>query len=134
LIHQKNTIKLADFGLSRGISEVSTKSTLVGMIPYIDPKKFNKEESYSSNKKSDVYSIGVLLWEISSGKPPFTKDDYDISLAVRILQGLRETIVPGTPPDYVKLYTGKYKIKICIFFLFVISFIKISIFIIRVLG
>jgi hypothetical protein len=26
------------------------------------------------NEKSDVYSVGVLLWEISSGKPPFSID------------------------------------------------------------
>jgi hypothetical protein len=60
-----------------------------------------------------VYSIGVLLWEISKGQPPFYAEGetYDGSLAIQILQGARESTVPDTPPDYVKLYTGKHIIK-----------------------
>ncbi|POG65679.1 kinase-like domain-containing protein, partial [Rhizophagus irregularis DAOM 181602=DAOM 197198] len=62
---------------------------------------------YSLNKKSDVYSVGVLLWEISSGKPPFyvEGESYDCGLAFQIVQGHRETTVPDTPIEYVKLYT-----------------------------
>jgi hypothetical protein len=51
------------------------------MIPYIDPKSFIRQRSkdnrigmYSLNEKSDVYSVGVLLWEISSGNLPFEKE------------------------------------------------------------
>ena len=52
--------------------------------------------------------MGVLLWEISSGRQPFPNDEYDISLAIGILtRGRRETIIPDTPKDYVKIYTGK---------------------------
>ena len=66
--------------------------------------------SYILNEKSDVYSVGVLLWEISSGRPPFYAEgeQYDIALAIEISQGLRETTISGTPEDYVKVYTGKY--------------------------
>ncbi|CAB4403916.1 unnamed protein product [Rhizophagus irregularis] len=62
---------------------------------------------HSNNILSDIYSIGVLLWEISSGQPPFYDDDeqYDLRLALDILQGFRETPVTGTPEDYKKLYT-----------------------------
>jgi serine/threonine protein kinase len=98
---------LADFGLSKGIEEVTVSSTkLYGIIPYIDPKKFGIK-SYSLNEKSDVYSVGILLWEISSGKPPF-EGESDGSLAVRILQGLREKVNPDTTIDYVNLYIGNY--------------------------
>ena len=85
------------------------QSELFGVIPYIDPKKFQSlSQPYSLNKKSDVYSIGVLLWELSSGRPPFCSEGaYDVSLIMRILQGHREKIVPGTPTDYSDLYTGK---------------------------
>jgi serine/threonine protein kinase len=63
---------------------------------------------YSLNKKSNIYSIGILLWEISSGRPPFCNEPHDVSLAMEILQGLREKPILNTPEDYVKLYTGKY--------------------------
>ena len=114
---QQNVIKLADFGLSRRIEEASNpQSKLYGIIPYIDPKKFsrrknsdNLKQMYTLNEKSDVYSVGILLWEISSGKPPFyiEGEQYDIDLAVEILQGLRETVVPDTPENYVNIYTSE---------------------------
>ncbi|GBB98103.1 hypothetical protein RclHR1_03140002 [Rhizophagus clarus] len=101
----KNTIKLADFGLSKRIKELSNGTNdLFGVVPYIDPKKFINL-SYSLNKKSDIYSVGVLLWEISSGQPPFNLESYDGCLAIQIMQGLRELPVPDTSIEYAKLYT-----------------------------
>ena len=96
--------------MSKRIVESSKKrSDLFGVVPYVDPNKFNNQLSYTLNKKSDVYSFGMLMWEISSGQPPFCAKGelYDGILAGRILQGHRETIVPSTPVDYAKLYTGK---------------------------
>ncbi len=78
------------------------------MIPYMDPKMFGSSRSYQLNKESDVYSVGILLWEISSGRPPFEDKQHDVSLAMKILQGQREEIIPDTPKDYVKIYTGKF--------------------------
>ena len=74
------------------------------MIPYVDPKSFGG--GYSLNKKSDIYSIGVLFWEISGGRPPFSAKKNDIGLALEISQGLREEPILNTPEDYIKLYTG----------------------------
>ena len=105
MIHQ-NTIKLSDFGVSKRIEEATkTNSDFFGIIPDIDPKKFDNSTHYSLNEKSDIYSVGVLLWEISSGQPPF-KDEFYIALPIRILNGLRETPVPNTPEDYAKIYSG----------------------------
>ena len=115
LVCQDN-IRLADFGLAKRIEALSNKSDLFGVVPYVDPRRFNKpknsEHPYSLNKKSDVYSVGVLLWEISSGKLPFYVEGqtYDVGLAVQITQGHRESIIPNSPIDYVMLYTGKYNI------------------------
>jgi serine/threonine protein kinase len=86
---------------------------------YIDPKIFDRKRNsnnqiqlYSLNKKSDIYTIGILLWELSSGRPPFCNEPSDIGLALEILQGLRETPVPNTPKDYVNIYTGKYNLDL----------------------
>ena len=107
---------MADFGLSKRIEESSNiQSKLLGTVTYIDPKIFKRKRNsnnqikvYSLNKKSDVYSVGILLWEISSGRPPFCNESYGIGLAIEILQGLREKPIPNTPKDYEKIYTGKY--------------------------
>jgi len=102
--------------LSKRIEASSNKSDLFGVVPYVDPQKFSKptnnKQPYSLNKKSDVYSVGVLLWEISSGQPPFyvEGESYDVGLAVQIAQGHRESIILDTPSDYSRLYIGKYNI------------------------
>ena len=102
--------------MSKRIGESSNfKSNLFGAVTYTDPQIFNRKRDsnnqiqvYSLNKKSDIYSIGILLWEISSGRPPFCNEPYDVGLAMEISQGLREKPFPNTPEDYVKIYTGKY--------------------------
>ena len=105
LIHQKN-IKLADFGLSRKIAESSINSKIFGVLPYIDPKKIDNN-NYELNKESDIYSIGIIMWQISSGRQPFKNEDYDIRLTLAIHEGRREEIIVDTPIEYSNLYTSK---------------------------
>ncbi|GBC27071.2 kinase-like domain-containing protein [Rhizophagus irregularis DAOM 181602=DAOM 197198] len=107
LVHGNN-VKLADFGLSKKTDE-SVTSRRYGVIPYIDPKKI-ASDSYSRNEKSDIYSVGVLLWEISSGRPPFEgKSEY--FLLTNIPEGLRETPIQDTPEDYEKIYTDCWEFE-----------------------
>jgi serine/threonine protein kinase len=74
-------------------------NSIYGNLPYIAPEVIAKME-YSF--ASDVYSIGMLMWEISSGQPPFVyKHDYD--LAIKIINGMRPRIIPGTPLEYKEL-------------------------------
>ncbi|CAG8715279.1 6778_t:CDS:2, partial [Funneliformis mosseae] len=54
----------------------SNSSKIFGIIPYVNPKRL-KDSCYKSNKMSDVYSIGVLLWQISNGYKPYYGLDYD---------------------------------------------------------
>ena len=73
----------------------------------------NNEKSINPSRqdeKGDVYSVGMLLWEISSGRPPFYVEGerYNVDLIYDIIEGRKETIVPDTPKGYVKIYTGNY--------------------------
>ncbi|RGB28663.1 kinase-like domain-containing protein [Rhizophagus diaphanus] len=69
LIHER-TIKLADFGRSclQG-SDVDTG--VFGVIPYVDPKMLDPKILYNLSKKSDIYSMGVILWQLTSCSSPF---------------------------------------------------------------
>jgi serine/threonine protein kinase len=73
------------------------------MLPYIDPQHF-KNDQYKSSKKSDVYSVGMLLWEISSGRQPFESFDKSAALKVEISNGKREAPVSDTPNGYNDIY------------------------------
>lgn len=52
---------------------------------------------------SDIYSFGVIMVELSSGKPPFYKKKHDGCLALEICNGLRPEFGKGTPEIYIKL-------------------------------
>ncbi|POG77645.1 hypothetical protein GLOIN_2v1853255 [Rhizophagus irregularis DAOM 181602=DAOM 197198] len=45
----------------------------------------------------------MLMWEISSGQPPFINYENDYDLALMIVNGIRPKVVPGTPLEYVNL-------------------------------
>jgi serine/threonine protein kinase len=109
LVHQ-DSILISDFGLSRRFKGQSLYDTL----PYDAPEGFNitHENSHSSEqieklKKCNVYSVGVLLWEVSSGKKPFSDREYNANLAEEIAQGLRESIAEDTLKEYSNIYTSK---------------------------
>jgi hypothetical protein len=93
---------IADLGLSKQLTEATSHSIVYGMPAYIDPQCF-KKDSYIRDKKSDIYSLGVLLWEITSGYPPFPEIQMQ-TLGFKIAMGLRENPIDGTPPNYVNLY------------------------------
>lgn len=87
--------------------ETSNASHIFGIMPYIDPKRFIIE-NYKLNKKSDIYSVGVLLWQISSGRQPFCNVGYDIRLSLAITNGKREEVIEDTPVVYSNLYSGNF--------------------------
>ncbi|CAB5329862.1 unnamed protein product [Rhizophagus irregularis] len=91
-----------DFGLSRLSNEQksSDSNKIVGVLPYIAPEVLNGEPYTLS---SDIYSFGVVMAELSSGKPPFYKRKHDGGLALEICNGLRPEFGKGTPEIYKKL-------------------------------
>src|ERR1043166_9370717 len=72
----------------------------------MEPKRLSNPK-FPYTKSSDIYSFGVLMWEISSGYPPFkdsiTETD-KFALAIAINNGAREDAIPDTPKEYEKLY------------------------------
>ncbi|GBC01067.1 hypothetical protein RclHR1_04050010 [Rhizophagus clarus] len=110
ILIQKDTIKLADFG--RSCLKGSDSITEVrGVIPYMDPKFFETQNrSYGLTEKSDIYSLGVILWELTSCRSPFdfeTKSDDRIEvlkIKFDILNGEREKSISNTNYKFVALY------------------------------
>ncbi|CAB4392655.1 unnamed protein product [Rhizophagus irregularis] len=102
LVH-KDKPMIADLGLSKQLSaDTTSSSTVYGMPAYIDPQCY-KNENYIRDKKSDIYSLGVLLWEITSGCPPFSKSPVHI-VNIKVASGIREQPIINTPLAYVNLY------------------------------
>src|SRR5436189_4858414 len=92
---------ITDFGLSKSLD--NNKTSLVGgMVGYIEPQCLINS-TYKRDKASDIYSLGVLLWELSSGRPSFNNMAI-LDIARDIIQGKREAPTEGSPPAYVKIY------------------------------
>lgn len=83
-IGDKNKVKLGDFGLSKTLVNESLYAyTNVGTPYYMSPEQIN-EERY--NHKSDVWSLGCIIYETVALKPPFQAENY-LALAVKIKEG-----------------------------------------------
>src|SRR5437868_6099940 len=83
-----------------------------GNIRYVAPEIFKASQSkvpYTKDlytKHSDMFSLGVLLWQISSGKIPFDDQDNNV-LFITIISGFRKEKTPrilDTPDEYYNLY------------------------------
>jgi serine/threonine protein kinase len=74
----------------------------------MEPKLLS-DQKFQYTKPSDIYSFGVLMWEISSGKVPFEDYDNNALLSIDITKGKRETTTPDTPKEYENLYKNCWK-------------------------
>ncbi|PKY26719.1 kinase-like protein, partial [Rhizophagus irregularis] len=102
VIHQGEA-KIIDLGIAKSMeTQTNIHSGVFGLLPYIDPKIL-EDHSYKYNYKSDIYSLGVLMWELSSGRPPFIGESESV-LKYSLIGGRREEPVPDTPIKYLKLY------------------------------
>ncbi|GET00430.1 kinase-like domain-containing protein [Rhizophagus clarus] len=96
----RNVLLNYDFGLSGPSNKQKSDKKICGVLPYIAPEILNGEPYTLS---SDIYSFGVIMAELSSGKPSFYKRKHDISLALDICNGLRPEFGKGTPEFYKKI-------------------------------
>ncbi|KAG0369601.1 hypothetical protein BGZ54_009479 [Gamsiella multidivaricata] len=101
LIDQSGRALITDFGLSRYLNHANSNNGVRGVVPYISPERLRNSPFDHS---SDVYSLGVIMWELTSGHPPFNHDGENFLLPFQIMRGKREEIIPGTPVEYSRLY------------------------------
>ncbi|KAF9289531.1 Nuclear receptor sub 2 group C member 2 [Mortierella antarctica] len=110
LIDTNGSAVLSDFGSSRDADVISSREHTTRMA-YIAPEKLAKTGRHTF--ECDIYSLGVVFWEISSGRPPFNEfitpqtiqNGTAMSLAQNIISGRRERTVEGTDPVFEDLYT-----------------------------
>ncbi|RHZ43775.1 hypothetical protein Glove_856g53 [Diversispora epigaea] len=89
----KGNLLISDFGLSKLIGanpNNSEKKNIVGVLPYIAPEVLSGDEEYT--KAADVYSFGVIAYEIVTGFPPYPDIPHNKDLAMKICNGLRPKI------------------------------------------
>ncbi|CQD02664.1 serine/threonine protein kinase [Mycobacterium lentiflavum] len=102
MISTTNAVKVMDFGIARAIADsgnsVTQTAAVIGTAQYLSPEQARGD---SVDARSDVYSLGCVLYEILTGEPPFTGDS-PVSVAY---QHVREDPVPpskrhaGISPD-----------------------------------
>ena len=66
---KRGILKLGDFGIARVLSNTKSKAKTVVGTPYYLSPEISRSESY--NFKSDIWSLGVLLYEMAALQPPF---------------------------------------------------------------
>ncbi|RHZ70123.1 hypothetical protein Glove_275g47 [Diversispora epigaea] len=71
------------------------KKNIVGVLPYIAPEVLSGDEEYT--KAADVYSFGIIAYEMITGFLPYPDIPHDEDLAIKICNGLRPKIPFRTP-------------------------------------
>ncbi|RIB03698.1 kinase-like domain-containing protein [Gigaspora rosea] len=88
------------FGISKYFN-----GTTAGIPAYIEPQCLLHPTTCERDEKSDIYSLGVLLWELTSGIPPFNNIPYEIVRRRFCMnESERESIIENTPLGYYELY------------------------------
>ena len=115
MITSDGVVKLADFGIARAVNDttLSTGSKIVGSVHYFSPEQ---ARGNYVDERSDIYSLGIVMYEMLTGKVPFDGDN-PVTVA---LKHINEEIVPpielepGIPPALnrcVMKATNKYQTK-----------------------
>jgi eukaryotic-like serine/threonine-protein kinase len=84
LIDNKGNVKITDFGIAMALSATSITQTnsVLGSVHYLSPEQ---ARGGAANKKSDIYSLGIVLFELLTGRLPFSGESA-VSIALKHLQ------------------------------------------------
>jgi serine/threonine-protein kinase len=99
LVTRSGRIKVTDFGIARAVTSATMThtGTIIGSVHYFSPEQ---AKGSAIGAKSDIYSLGVVLYEMLTGSVPFTGEN-PVSIALKHLQEdpkpLRD-VNPAIPP------------------------------------
>ena len=101
LITEEGTVKVTDFGIARAVNteeSLTQTGAVMGTATYFSPEQ---AEGMGVDSRSDLYSLGVVLFEMVTGRPPFLGDT-PVAVAskhVREHPPAPREVNPGVPPD-----------------------------------
>ncbi|EXX54257.1 kinase-like domain-containing protein [Rhizophagus irregularis DAOM 181602=DAOM 197198] len=100
LNHNESKIYISDLGLCKPVKSFLKKYDIYGVVPFMAPEVL-RGKSYTP--ASDIYSFSMIMWEFTSGIPPYNNRAHDIQLSLSICEGKRPEIIENTPQCYVDL-------------------------------